>query len=236
MVDGIRRFQRAHALVPDPCPPRPRTAARGGCLPGYERGATTPKRLASHRRYFGRPGRGSTTRDGHPWCCSCWRPTPRAGLSPNGCGMPAAPPASVTVESIGFNGPLGPARRLPLHPSAVARTSSHRVTKCQKAGPRTSRRGTRLPRRRPMLPHAKRLCSQYIRGPRGAALTHVLLSTPSVCPKQAGSGHMVQNALRRIHDLWSGARRRIRVNRPTAARRRPPRGCAPAPHPGSARR
>ncbi len=104
--------------------------------------------------------------------------------------------ASATTESMGRDtvrvGPRG--CRLPLHPNAVACSSPCGMTLCPNAVPGTSGRETCLPRRCPTMPHAKQQCSQHIRGPRGASLTHVLLSTPSVRPKQPGSGQMVQRA------------------------------------------
>ena len=95
----------------------------------YERRATTPKRLperlASYRRYFG-SGRARLDHEGRsPMVLFVFETehAERAFLR-TAAGVPEVPLASATVESIGLDGPLGAAWRLPA-PAAPERRRLH---------------------------------------------------------------------------------------------------------------
>ncbi len=95
----------------------------------YERRATTPKRLperlASYRRYFA-SGRARLDHEGRPPMVLFVFETEHAeeAFLRTASDMPEAPLASATVESIGFDGPLGAAWRLPA-PAAPERRRPH---------------------------------------------------------------------------------------------------------------
>ncbi|MCY4392899.1 MAG: hypothetical protein OXE43_12760, partial [Chloroflexi bacterium] len=99
----------------------------------YERGATTPKRLperlASYRRYFA-SGRARLDHGGRSPLVLFVFETEHAerGFLRIAADMPEVPLASATTESIGFDGPLGEAWRLPA-PAAPERRRLHFLQK-----------------------------------------------------------------------------------------------------------
>ena len=99
----------------------------------YERRATTPKRLperlASYRRYFER-GRARLDHEGRSPMVLFVFETEHAEqvFLRIAAGMPEVPLASATTESIGFDGPLGAAWRLPA-PFAPDRRRLHFLQK-----------------------------------------------------------------------------------------------------------
>ena len=103
------------------------------CLLEYERRATTPKRLperlASYRRYF-RSGRARLDHEGRsPMVLFVFESEHAERVFLRiAADMPEAPLAGATVESIGFDGPLGEAWRLPA-PVAPERRRLHFLQK-----------------------------------------------------------------------------------------------------------
>ncbi|MCY4393204.1 MAG: replication-relaxation family protein, partial [Chloroflexi bacterium] len=99
----------------------------------YERRATTPKRLperlASYRRYFA-SGRARLDHEGRSPMVLFVFETEHAerGFLRIAADMPEVPLASATTESIGFDGPLGEAWRLPA-PAAPERRRLHFLQK-----------------------------------------------------------------------------------------------------------
>ena len=99
------------------------------CLLEYERRATTPKRLperlVSYRRYFA-SGRARLDHGGRSPLVLFVFETGHAEevFLRTAAGAPEVPLASATVESIGFDGPLGAAWRLPA-PAAPERRALH---------------------------------------------------------------------------------------------------------------